>query len=327
MEPATLDVARAILKRTVGHDRFRPGRIDIVAALLACKNVHALMRTSSGRSLFYISSSRPLLVAFGGLLISKGIPRPLGVAGLIGGMAGVILIVGTRPTHRVARIGIALCGIGALALTFATLVVKGASSGGFVMVVVGFQMLIVSLVLRARALVLEAWGVNWSVTVVAALLYTLFLPGLPATMVWFWLVRRIGPTRTARFHLPNPFLGVVPRRQLWVRPSAFTTSSASWSSRWPSRGASPQVGDNEMMAPRQHAARVHDTGCKTRASSHSSNDVHCLATEPHEGLGGSSRPGSDRAHDAECVSSNLIPRCSTSRPPQCLFRYSATSRR
>ena len=210
MEPATLDVARAILKRTVGHDRFRPGRIDIVAALLACKNVHALMRTSSGRSLFYISSSRPLLVALVGLLISKGTPRPLGIAGLIGGMAGVILIVGTRPTHRVARIGIALCGIGALALTFATLVVKGVSSGGFVMVVVGFQMLIVSLVLRARALVLEAWGVNWSVTVVAALLYTLFLPGLPATMVWFWLVRRIGPTRTATLPFRNSFFGVAP---------------------------------------------------------------------------------------------------------------------
>ena len=208
MEPATLDVARAILKRTVGHDRFRPGRIDIVAALLACKNVHALMRTSSGRSLFYISSSRPLPVAFGGLLISKGIPRPLGIAGLIGGMAGVILIVGTRPTHRVARIGIALCGIGALALTFATLVVKGVSSGGLVMVVVGFQMLIGSLVLWVPALVFETWAVNWSVTFVAAFLYTLFMPGLLATMVWFWLVRRIGATRAATFHFMNPFLGV-----------------------------------------------------------------------------------------------------------------------
>ncbi len=155
-----------------------------------------------------IASTLPLLVAFAGWLISKETLRPLGIAGLIGGMAGVILIMGTRLTQGVDPVGIALCGIGALALTFATLAVKGASSGGNVMVVVGFQMLIGSVVLWVPALALETWVVNWSVTFVAAFLYTLFLPGLLATLVWFWLVRRIGATRAATFHFMNPFLGV-----------------------------------------------------------------------------------------------------------------------
>ena len=155
-----------------------------------------------------IASTLPLLVAFAGWLISKETLRPLGIAGLLAGMVGVILIMGTRLTQGVDPAGIALCGIGALALTFATLAVKGASSGGNVMVVVGFQMLIGSAVLWVPALVLETWAVNWSVTFVAAFLYTLFLPGLLATLAWFWLVRRIGATRAATFHFMNPFLGV-----------------------------------------------------------------------------------------------------------------------
>lgn len=155
-----------------------------------------------------IASTLPLLVAFSGWLISKETLRPLGIAGLIGGMVGVILIMGTRLTQGVDPAGIALCGIGALALTFATLAVKGASSGGNVIVVVGFQMLIGSVALWVPALALETWVVNWSITFVAAFLYTLFLPGLLATLAWFWLVRRIGATRAATFHFMNPFLGV-----------------------------------------------------------------------------------------------------------------------
>ncbi len=166
------------------------------------------MQTVEASLAAIIASSLPLLVALAGWLIARETLRPLGIAGLIGGMAGVSLIMGTRLTQGVDPVGIALCGIGALALTFATLAVKGASSGGNVMVVVGFQMLIGSVALWAPALALETWVVNWSVTVVAAFLYTLIMPGLLATMVWFWLVRRIGAARAATFHFLNPFFGV-----------------------------------------------------------------------------------------------------------------------
>jgi probable blue pigment (indigoidine) exporter len=42
----------------------------------------------------------------------------------------------------------------------------------------------------------------------AAFTYTCLVPGLLATVVWFWLVNRIGATRAATFHFLNPFFGV-----------------------------------------------------------------------------------------------------------------------
>ena len=69
-------------------------------------------------------------------------------------------------------------------------------------------MLVGSAVLWIPALALETWHVSWSVQVAAAFLYTIFVPGILATILWFWLVRRIGATRAATFHFLNPFLGV-----------------------------------------------------------------------------------------------------------------------
>ena len=43
---------------------------------------------------------------------------------------------------------------------------------------------------------------------VLAFAYTTLVPGLAATVVWFWLVNRIGATRAATFHFLNPFFGV-----------------------------------------------------------------------------------------------------------------------
>ena len=43
---------------------------------------------------------------------------------------------------------------------------------------------------------------------VIAFLYTVFVPGLVATFVWFLLVNRIGATRAATFHFLNPAFGV-----------------------------------------------------------------------------------------------------------------------
>ena len=62
--------------------------------------------------------------------------------------------------------------------------------------------------LAIPALVFETWEVNWSPKVIAAFCYTVFAPGLLATILWFWLVRRIGATRAATFHFLNPFFGV-----------------------------------------------------------------------------------------------------------------------
>lgn len=155
-----------------------------------------------------IAASLPLWVGLSGWLIWGERVPPLGVIGLFAGIAGVALIMGTRLNAGVDPLGVLLCVLGALALTFATLSVRGASSGGNILTVIGFQMLVGSAVLWIPALALETWHVSWSVQVAAAFLYTIFVPGILATILWFWLVRRIGATRAATFHFLNPFLGV-----------------------------------------------------------------------------------------------------------------------
>ncbi|MDJ0640195.1 MAG: DMT family transporter [Paracoccaceae bacterium] len=166
------------------------------------------MQTVEASLAAIIASSLPLLVALFGWLISGESIRPLGIAGLFAGIAGVILIMGTRVTAGVDPVGMALCGLGALALTFATLAVRGASSGGNMIMVVGIQMLIGSAALAGPALLFETWSVNWSPVVGLAFAYTVLVPGLIATLIWFWLVARIGATRAATFHFLNPVFGV-----------------------------------------------------------------------------------------------------------------------
>lgn len=166
------------------------------------------MQTVEASLAAIIASSLPLMVALAGWAIWRDKVGALGMAGLIAGIAGVLLIMGTRLTAGVDPLGIALCSVGALALTFATLAVRGASSGGNLMMVVGLQMLVGSAALAGPAFIFETWEVNWTPQVVAAFLYTVFVPGIIATLLWFWLVRRIGTVQAATFHFLNPFLGV-----------------------------------------------------------------------------------------------------------------------
>ena len=74
--------------------------------------------------------------------------------------------------------------------------------------VVGLQMLVGSAVLWPFGLALETLDVTLSPKLVIAFIYTTLVPGLAATLVWFWLVNRIGAVKAATFHFLNPFLGV-----------------------------------------------------------------------------------------------------------------------
>ena len=154
-----------------------------------------------------IAASLPLWVGLAGWLIWRETLPWMGVVGLIGGFFGVALIMGTRLNAGVDPLGVALCGIGVLALTFATLAVRGASAGGNVLTVVGMQMLVGGAALLIPA-TMETKPFVWSPTLVAAIAYTIFIPGILATIIWFNLVNRIGTVRAATFHFLNPFLGV-----------------------------------------------------------------------------------------------------------------------
>ncbi len=154
-----------------------------------------------------IASTMPLLVAFAGwTLFGQRLPA-LGVAGLVAGVGGVVVIMGARLSGGVELWGVALCAVAAMSLATATLALRQASSGGNLLMVVGLQMLVGAAALAGPA-ALESHEVTWSWQLFWAFLYTTLGPGLTATFVWFWLVDRIGAVRAATFHFLNPFFGV-----------------------------------------------------------------------------------------------------------------------
>lgn len=155
-----------------------------------------------------IASTMPLVVALASVLLLGEKLRPLGILGLLAGVGGVVLIMGSRISAGVDLYGVALCGIGVLALAFATLAVRGATSGGNFMMIVGLQMLVGSATLFIVAPMVESFHVNPTWKLLAAFTYTTLVPGLAATFVWFLLLDRIGPTRAATFHFLNPVFGV-----------------------------------------------------------------------------------------------------------------------
>lgn len=156
-----------------------------------------------------IASTMPLVVALAGALALGDRVKPLGIAGLVAGFVGVTLIMATRIGGGAPVAGLVECGIGVLALAFATLAVRGASSGGNLLMIVGLQMFVGAAVLGVIAVATETLVVHWSARLVLAFLYTTLVPGLLATWVWFRLVNRIGATRAATFHFLNPFFGVL----------------------------------------------------------------------------------------------------------------------
>lgn len=166
------------------------------------------MQTVQASVAAIIASTMPMLVAIASWLLLGEKLKPLGILGLVAGMAGVALIMGSRITAGIDLYGLALCGIGVLALTFATLAVRGATSGGNFMMVVGLQMLIGAVILFGAALALETIHVNLTTPLILAFIYTTLVPGLTATFVWFLLLDRIGPVRAATFHFLNPVFGV-----------------------------------------------------------------------------------------------------------------------
>lgn len=166
------------------------------------------MQTVEASVAAIIASTMPLLVALAGWLFLGEKLRPLSVFGLFAGFTGVALIMSSRISAGVDMFGVILCGIGALALTFATLAVRGATSGGNFMMIVGLQMLVGSVILFVTAPVFETIYIHLTTPLVLAFTYTTLFPGLLATLIWVLLLNRIGAVRAATFHFLNPVFGV-----------------------------------------------------------------------------------------------------------------------
>lgn len=166
------------------------------------------MQTIEASLAAIIASTMPLLVGIALWVFFGERLRPLGIIGLIAGVIGVAIIMGTRINNGVDTTGLALCVIGVIALTAATLLVRGATSGGNFLMIVGLQMLVGCVALSLATLAFETPRLNPTWPLFFAFTYTCLVPGLAATIIWFWLVNRIGATRAATFHFLNPFFGV-----------------------------------------------------------------------------------------------------------------------
>jgi len=167
------------------------------------------MQTIEASLASIIASTMPLLVGLVGWVWFKEKLPIAGVWGLIVGAIGAALIMGVRMQGGTDFFGITLCIVGVLSITVATLSMRGVSSGGNLLMIVGLQMLVGAIILAFPGAVFEEWDVVWTPKLLLAFSYTVLMPGLLATFIWFWLVSRIGAVRAATFHFLNPFFGVL----------------------------------------------------------------------------------------------------------------------
>ena len=166
------------------------------------------MQTVEASLASILASMMPLLVAFAGWVVFRDKLPALGVAGLILGIVGVVLIMSARMDAGVDMYGVALCLIATIALTVATLSMRTMSTGGNLMMVVGLQMFVGAFALAIASALTETIRVDLTPELIAAFAYTTLAPGLLATWIWFALVARIGAVKAATFHFLNPFFGV-----------------------------------------------------------------------------------------------------------------------
>ena len=194
--------------------RLTPGQWKATIVFGICQNALYLglnfvaMQSIEASLASIIASTMPLAVGFAGWVFFSERLSWVGILGLLAGAVGVALIMGARMQDGADLFGIVLCFIAVASLTVATLMVRGASSGGNILMIIGLQMLVGSVLLAVPGLLLEHKVVLWSSKLILAFSYTVLMPGLVATFIWFWLVQRIGAVKAATFHFLNPFFGV-----------------------------------------------------------------------------------------------------------------------
>ncbi|MDO6615092.1 MULTISPECIES: DMT family transporter [Pacificibacter] len=166
------------------------------------------MRSVEASLASVLASSMPLVVALLSILFLRTLPKPIALLGLGIGFLGVLLIMGTRLSAGSDMVGVLMCIVGTVALAIATLSLRSVGAGSNVLMVVGLQSLVGSLVLGVLSPLIDTYEITMSAQLVGAMLYTTFVPGLFATWLWFKLVERIGTIKGAAFHFLNPFFGV-----------------------------------------------------------------------------------------------------------------------
>lgn len=157
-----------------------------------------------------LASSVPLIVALFSWLFLRERLGWIGYAGLAAGFLGVVMIMMGRIIEGGDGFGMILCLIGAVAMASATLIVRNTDLGSGLLMIVGLQMLVGSFSLLPVSYFLEdIESIRLTLRLAAAFAYVTLMPGLLATFIWFYLVRRMGATHAAAFHFLNPAFGVI----------------------------------------------------------------------------------------------------------------------
>jgi len=167
------------------------------------------MQTIEASLASIIASTMPLMVALTAWIFLRERLSAIAYAGLVAGMIGVSLILGSRMTAGADLYGVGLAIVGALALALATLSVRSALAGGNLLMIVGLQMLVGAAILGVASATTETIIIRPGTRLIVAFIYTTIVPGLLATWVWFSLVNKIGATKAATFHFLNPFFGAL----------------------------------------------------------------------------------------------------------------------
>ncbi len=156
-----------------------------------------------------IASILPLTVALFSRIFFNSRISGLGIAGLLIGFSGVVVIMYQRTEAGSELLGIFLCFIALIATTIATLILSKINiKKENVLMIVGLQMIVGCITLLPISYFLEDWFINWQITFVLTFGYISIFPGILAPLIWFYLQREIGTVRFSSFHFLNPFFGV-----------------------------------------------------------------------------------------------------------------------
>jgi len=161
-----------------------------------------------------IGSALPLIVAALAPAFLHERIGPLKVLGLAMGFAGVIWVMqnhlGDPSDGALSQVtGLIFAALGTIALGVGTVLVKAGNFGTGLMMVVGLQMLVGSIVLAPFGLALESvsdFTITWQF--LAAITYIIIFPSLVATWLWFTLLLRTSATEAGSYHFLNPVFGV-----------------------------------------------------------------------------------------------------------------------
>lgn len=156
-----------------------------------------------------VASAMPLVVAsLAPLTIGERV-GPVKASGLAIGFAGVVWIMATRIAGGIDLFGIGLALAGVMALTIATLTVKSGNFGTGLLMVVACQMMVGALGCLPLALIFEdVTAIDINPEIVVAFIYQVAMPGIVATLIWFWLVKTVTAASASAFHFLNPIFGV-----------------------------------------------------------------------------------------------------------------------